>query len=90
VSEGTAQDVGYSPNRIAANMGWLSGGNAVSMLLSAAYGVALARLMGPALFGDYVYVTSLQAIAAPVAVFGLYPILVREMSNRPRERATLA
>jgi len=89
VSEGTAQDVRYSPGRIAANMGWLSGGNAISMLLSAAYGVALARLMGPALFGDYVYVVSLQAIAAPLAVFGLYPIVVREMSNRPRERASL-
>jgi len=89
VSESAAERVGYSPGRIAANMGWLSGGSALSMLLSAAYGVALARLMGPVLFGDYVYVISLQAIAAPLAVFGLYPILVREMSNRPQERASL-
>lgn len=87
---GGGEELTYSPRRIAANIGWLSVGNALSLALSAGYGIALARLMGPSLFGDYAYLSSLLALAAPLASFRLLMVLVREMSNRPRDRATLS
>jgi hypothetical protein len=79
-----------SSRRIAANIGWMSAGNTISLVLSAAYGIALPRLMGPSLFGDYSYLVSLLALAAPIASFGLPVVLVREMSNRRKESSSLS
>jgi O-antigen/teichoic acid export membrane protein len=66
-------------------VGATSVGRAVSVLLTLAIGIALARALGPELYGRYAILIALAAIARVVADVGLGELMAREL---PSLRAT--
>jgi len=61
-------------------------GKAVAILLSVIITIALTRHFGPTGYGYYNTVITFVGFFIVLADLGVYPILVREMSQRPKEK----
>lgn len=80
-------EAGTPENRLASAMALSTGAQMLAKVLHLALNVvaslALIRYMGPASYGDYVFVLSLSAVFGIISDFGLARIAVREMVREP-------
>lgn len=76
-------DVGL--RRILSNSGWMMGEQVFRLLVGLGVGVWIARLLGPARFGQLSYAIAFAAIFGIVATLGLNRILVRELVSTSRQ-----
>lgn len=72
-----------SRRRIARNTAVQMGGAIVGKLLTFAFYVLLARRLGEARFGDFVFSLSLALLVAGISDLGIDDILTREVARRP-------
>ena len=71
--------------RIAAQAAVQIGGRAVSIVAGVAASVVLGRYLGPAVYGQYVYVIAYFGIFSTVASFGLETLAVRDLAAQPEQ-----
>lgn len=63
------------------NISWMMGEKVLSLLISFGVSIFLARNLGPEQFGVYSYALSVSTLFAVLAQFGLYGIVVRDLSK---------
>lgn len=71
------------PSKALGNTGWLVGEKILVMGLSLLVNIAIARVFGPALFGEFSYLLSLFALLGPIGTMGINAIVSREIINNP-------
>jgi O-antigen/teichoic acid export membrane protein len=74
---------GAQARRAARNAAAIAGARVISSGALFAWQLILGRLLGDQAFGVYGTISGLIGIAAPLAAFGISPILIREAARRP-------
>lgn len=75
--------VTFTGNVLLTNVGWLSLGHFIRLLVAFFVGLWVARYLGPTNFGLYNYAIALVALFAPIASLGLEKIFIRDLGLYP-------
>lgn len=67
------------------NFGWLAADDSLRLIVGFLVAVALAAHLGPSDFGVLGYIFGIVALVAPLAVFGLDSLTLREVAARPED-----
>lgn len=75
--------------KIVANFSWLMGGRGLTMILSLAVNIWLARYLGPELFGVLNYAVAFVGLFGTFTYLGISGIVVRDLVEQPEDRDEL-
>lgn len=73
-------------SKILANIGWLTIGKLLQMMVGVLVGVWVARYLGPAEFGQISYALAFVGLVAPLASMGVDSLAVRDLVREPEEK----
>lgn len=75
--------------KLVSNSGWLLADQIIRLGLGALLSIWIARELGPSQLGLYSYCTALVALAAPIAVWGMDSLLVRDLVRMPADSSAI-
>lgn len=75
--------------RVLPNTGWLLGDRLLRMVVSMAVSVAVARYLGPEVFGRFNFAIAFAVLFSPLGSLGLDRVTVRELVRAPDDRGAI-
>lgn len=75
--------------QILAGSGWLLGDRCLRIILGFVVSAALARALGPSVYGTFIYASTLAALFSPMVSLGLERIVIRDLARASAGRSAL-
>lgn len=70
---------------IARNISWLGADRMLALLCNTAIGIAMARMLGPSVFGSYSFAIAFVTILTTIASLGIDPLVLRDLLRQPTD-----